>query len=224
MPGMLLGFHRWHVPKLGLPGQGRRVDHPLVLAGGRHAIGVSIQGVVAGGAQVTAIGHAVRIGVKRVIKSGAGVATVSVAVPIGVEGVVFTWAQVTCVGDSVHVRVCIVIAERADIAAVGNAIAVCVGTAVGLGLALLLYTLVVAVDETVFAVRNAYRQMGFVDAQVTARGVRVGEQPELDLLMAVNEGRRSLTGLVTIQGNFLTKDKVIRRLVKVRPDARSTAR
>ena len=73
------------------------------------------------------------------------------------------------------------------------------------------------VDETVFAVRNAYRQMGFVDAQVTARGVRVGEQPELDLLMAVNEGRRSLTGLVTIQGNFLTKDKVIRRLVRVRP-------
>jgi outer membrane protein insertion porin family len=45
----------------------------------------------------------------------------------------------------------------------------------------------------------------------------VGEQPELDLLISVREGRSSITGLVTIQGNFLTKDKVIRRLVRVRP-------
>lgn len=73
------------------------------------------------------------------------------------------------------------------------------------------------VDRTVQAVRDAYRQMGFVDVQVNGRGVRVGEQPELDLLISVREGRSSITGLVTIQGNFLTKDKVIRRLVRVRP-------
>ena len=73
------------------------------------------------------------------------------------------------------------------------------------------------VDRTVEAVSDAYRSMGFVDARVSSRGVRVGEQPELDLLVAVQEGRSSLTGLVTIQGNFLTKDKVIRRLVRVRP-------
>ncbi|MEE2895720.1 MAG: POTRA domain-containing protein [Planctomycetota bacterium] len=74
-----------------------------------------------------------------------------------------------------------------------------------------------SVDKTVEAVRNAYRRMGFVDVQVTARGIRVGEEPELDLLVAINEGRRSTTGLVSIQGNFLTKDKVIRRLIRVRP-------
>ena len=73
------------------------------------------------------------------------------------------------------------------------------------------------VDRTIEAVRDAYRGMGFVNAQVTSRGVRVGEQAELDLLVAVQEGTSSLTGLVTIQGNFLTKDKVIRRLVRVRP-------
>ena len=59
--------------------------------------------------------------------------------------------------------------------------------------------------------------MGFVDVQVSEQSVRVGEQPELDMLISVQEGRRSITGLVQIQGNFLTKDKVIRRLVKVRP-------
>ena len=73
------------------------------------------------------------------------------------------------------------------------------------------------VDRTIEAVRDAYRSMGFVDAQVNARGVRVGEQPELDLFVAVQEGTSSITGLVTIQGNFLTKDKVVRRLVRVRP-------
>ena len=73
------------------------------------------------------------------------------------------------------------------------------------------------VDGTIEAIRDAYRQMGFVDVQVSEQSVRVGEQPELDMLISVQEGRRSITGLVQIQGNFLTKDKVIRRLVRVRP-------
>ena len=73
------------------------------------------------------------------------------------------------------------------------------------------------VDATVDEIRDAYRRMGYLDAQVNVRGVRVGEEPELDLLVAVQEGRSSIAGLVTVQGNFLTKDKVIRRLVRIRP-------
>jgi outer membrane protein insertion porin family len=73
------------------------------------------------------------------------------------------------------------------------------------------------VDATVDEIRDAYRRMGFLEAQVNVRGVRVGEEPELDLLVAVQEGRSSIAGLVMVQGNFLTKDKVIRRLVRIRP-------
>lgn len=73
------------------------------------------------------------------------------------------------------------------------------------------------VDATVDAIRDAYRRMGYVDAMANARSVRVGEEPELDLLVEVQEGTPSITGLVMVQGNFLTKDKVIRRLVRIRP-------
>ena len=73
------------------------------------------------------------------------------------------------------------------------------------------------VDATVDAIRNAYLQMGFVDAQVNARSLRVGEQAEVDMIIQIVEGRSSTAGLIMVQGNFLTKDKVIRRLVKVRP-------
>ncbi|MDB4775746.1 BamA/TamA family outer membrane protein [bacterium] len=73
------------------------------------------------------------------------------------------------------------------------------------------------VDRTVDTIRNAYIQMGFIDARVTARSLRVGEQPEVDMIVQVVEGESSTAGLIMIQGNFLTKDKVIRRLVKVRP-------
>ena len=73
------------------------------------------------------------------------------------------------------------------------------------------------VDKTVERIRDAYRQMGFVDARVTARNLRVGEQPEVDMIIQIVEGPSFTAGLIMIQGNFLTKDKVIRRLVKVRP-------
>ncbi|MFM1833106.1 MAG: outer membrane protein assembly factor BamA precursor, partial [Planctomycetota bacterium] len=73
------------------------------------------------------------------------------------------------------------------------------------------------VDATVDEIRDAYRRMGYLEAQVNVRGVRVGEEPELDLLVSVQEGRSSIAGLVMVQGNFLTKDKVIRRLVRIRP-------
>ena len=73
------------------------------------------------------------------------------------------------------------------------------------------------VDRTVNAIRNAYRQMGFIDARVNARNLRVGEQAEVDMIIQIVEGPSYTAGLIMIQGNFLTKDKVIRRLIKARP-------
>ncbi len=73
------------------------------------------------------------------------------------------------------------------------------------------------VDDTVKLIESAYETLGYVDVSITAQSVRVGEQPEVDLLLTINEGEAFRTGLIQIQGNFLTKDKVIRRLIRVGP-------
>ncbi len=73
------------------------------------------------------------------------------------------------------------------------------------------------IDKTNKAIEQAYQVMGFIDARVTDNYVRVGEQPEVDLLLSVREGSSYVTGLVGIQGNFVTRDKVIRRLVRMQP-------
>jgi outer membrane protein insertion porin family len=72
-------------------------------------------------------------------------------------------------------------------------------------------------DKSIASVRDSYLLLGHVDVDVTDRTVRVGEQAEVDLLLSVREGPRTVAGLVNIQGNFLTKDKVVRRLVRMQP-------
>ncbi len=72
-------------------------------------------------------------------------------------------------------------------------------------------------DKSIASVRDSYRLLGHVDVEITDRAVRVGEEPEVDLVLTVREGRRTIAGLVNIQGNFLTKDKVVRRLVRIQP-------
>ena len=37
------------------------------------------------------------------------------------------------------------------------------------------------------------------------------------MLLSISEGDMVTTGLVKVQGNFITKDKVIRRLVRIEP-------
>src|ERR1043165_3252016 len=59
--------------------------------------------------------------------------------------------------------------------------------------------------------------MGYIDAKVDARDVRVGEEAEVDLFLSVREGRRSITGLILVHGNILTKEKVILRNVRLQP-------
>jgi outer membrane protein insertion porin family len=73
------------------------------------------------------------------------------------------------------------------------------------------------IEKTVESIRNAYLQMGYLDIQVRERTIRVGEAPEVDLFLEIVEGSSFDAGLVLIQGNFITKDKIIRRLVRILP-------
>jgi outer membrane protein insertion porin family len=68
------------------------------------------------------------------------------------------------------------------------------------------------------AVRDAYGQMGYADTVVNRAELRDTEKPLVDLLLVVQEGGFSKTGTVTIRGNDLTQDKVIRREVQFKPD------
>ncbi|MBL9150346.1 MAG: BamA/TamA family outer membrane protein [Phycisphaerae bacterium] len=72
-------------------------------------------------------------------------------------------------------------------------------------------------EKSTKSIKDAYLLMGYLDANVEFREVRVGDAPEVDVIFQVREGQRSITGLVLIQGNFLTQDKVIRRLVRLQP-------
>lgn len=81
-----------------------------------------------------------------------------------------------------------------------------------------------AVRQSVQTVRNAYLAMGYVDAGVFDSFVRTGESPEIDLLLNISEGPRATTGLVLVQGNLLTRDRVIRRLIRIRPERPLDAR
>ena len=73
------------------------------------------------------------------------------------------------------------------------------------------------VDRAVEELEQSYLLMGYVDARVNQTEVRVGEEPEVDMLLGISEGAPVTAGLVKIQGNFITQDKVIRRLVRVEP-------
>lgn len=73
------------------------------------------------------------------------------------------------------------------------------------------------IDKTTKAIEQAYQVMGYIDARVDTNYVRVGEEQEVDMLLSIREGEGYITGLVTIQGNFITRDKVIRRLVRLQP-------
>lgn len=73
------------------------------------------------------------------------------------------------------------------------------------------------VERSVQQLEQGYQLMGYVDARVTNQQIRVGEEPEVDLLLGISEGEPVTAGLVKIQGNFLTQDKVIRRLVRIEP-------
>ncbi len=76
------------------------------------------------------------------------------------------------------------------------------------------------VQRSVEEVRSAYWKMGYADVFVgreelrdPARGAGV-----VDLRLRVSEGARYRTGEVVIRGNDITRQKVVRREIQVRPD------
>ena len=73
------------------------------------------------------------------------------------------------------------------------------------------------IDKTRKAIEQAYQVMGYIDVRIADNYVRVGEAAEVDLLLSVREGEAYVAGLVHIQGNVVTQDKVIRRLVRFQP-------
>lgn len=75
------------------------------------------------------------------------------------------------------------------------------------------------IRSSVTAIRDAYHQMGYVDARVDREELRVPGSNNVDLRLAISEGERYRAGLVTIKGNELTKSKVVRRHIGVTPDS-----
>lgn len=73
-------------------------------------------------------------------------------------------------------------------------------------------------NKSVTAFQDAYGKLGYVDARFDTRELRDPNKPQVDLLVLISEGQRYKTGEVIIQGNELTKQKVIRRHVRVQPD------
>ncbi|MHC5004923.1 MAG: outer membrane protein assembly factor BamA [Planctomycetota bacterium] len=76
------------------------------------------------------------------------------------------------------------------------------------------------VDRSVRSVREAYERLGYISdgsRPVRAEALRTADGSQVDLLLQIDEGNRYRVGVVNISGNFLTRDKVIRRQVRLRP-------
>ena len=72
-------------------------------------------------------------------------------------------------------------------------------------------------DKSIASIRDSYFLLGHADVEIKDRTVRPSDAAEVDLVLSIREGPRTIAGLVNIQGNFLTKDKVVRRLVRIQP-------
>ncbi|MBX3356245.1 MAG: BamA/TamA family outer membrane protein [Phycisphaeraceae bacterium] len=73
------------------------------------------------------------------------------------------------------------------------------------------------IDKTIQSLETAHRVMGYIDVRVQETYYRVGETAEVDMLISVDPGETYDAGLIRIQGNFLTRDKVIRRQARIQP-------
>lgn len=73
--------------------------------------------------------------------------------------------------------------------------------------------------KSIRAIQDAYGVMGYYNAKVSTFELRRSDAPVVDLMLEIDEGTFVMLGIVRIQGNFLTKDKVIRREAKgLRPN------
>jgi outer membrane protein insertion porin family len=74
------------------------------------------------------------------------------------------------------------------------------------------------IDRSRQAIKDAYGLMGYLDVRVDAQQLRSGDEPQVDLLLRIDEGKQYKVGMVHVTGNFLTLDRVVRReLRNLRP-------
>lgn len=71
--------------------------------------------------------------------------------------------------------------------------------------------------------KAAYGTLGYLDADVQLQPIHGATRGEVDVNIAVGEGSIADVGLIRINGNFLTKDKVIRRHIKLQSGRRYDA-
>ena len=74
------------------------------------------------------------------------------------------------------------------------------------------------VKRSIEIVQQAYGQMGYADAQVKSLDRQSTENAEADLVLIVREGRRTMTGVVTVKGDEFTQSRIVRRQIKIYPD------
>ncbi|TVQ32872.1 MAG: hypothetical protein EA376_04290 [Phycisphaeraceae bacterium] len=77
---------------------------------------------------------------------------------------------------------------------------------------------VTVLDRSVRSVQESYWRLGYVDARVNTQELRDVDEPVVDLVLTISEGGRYRTGEIIVKGNTLTRQRVVRREMQVRPD------
>jgi outer membrane protein insertion porin family len=65
--------------------------------------------------------------------------------------------------------------------------------------------------------QDAWGTAGYHDIRIRPVPLWTGDEPVVDLLLSVSEGRPYLVGMIEVKDNFLTRDKIIRRELELRP-------
>lgn len=72
-------------------------------------------------------------------------------------------------------------------------------------------------EKSIRAVSDAYGRLGHIEARINRQELRDPDRPQVDLLLQITEGKSWKVGLVKITGDGITKDNVVRRLIRVLP-------
>lgn len=73
------------------------------------------------------------------------------------------------------------------------------------------------IRRSIRTIEQAYAGLGYRETFIDRFDIRTGPEPLVDLHLEIDEGEFARTGIVTIKGNFITRDKVIRRELRFRP-------
>lgn len=67
-------------------------------------------------------------------------------------------------------------------------------------------------------IRDAYGQLGYSDVEILRRELRSPDEPRVDILLFITQREKYRIGEVIIQGDDLTRDEVVRRQVRLKPE------